>query len=141
MKCPDCMMDNAKEARFCRYCNLHFATRTRSKPPGAGSVGNYFGFRQMVTPFWIQISYVLGITIIVTVAAVAIAFPYLFATASVEDLWVRAGGVLLLLVGNLIWRVLCEGAIVVFRMYSLLMSLDDRARWIGEMEAVQQYRR
>jgi hypothetical protein len=38
------------------------------------------------------------------------------------------GGLTLLGVGNIVWRVLCEMAILLFRVHEALLSLDDKAR-------------
>jgi len=38
------------------------------------------------------------------------------------------GGLTLLGIGNILWRVLCELLMLVFRIYESLMDLDDKAR-------------
>ena len=40
----------------------------------------------------------------------------------------RVGGILVLLVGNLVWRMMCEGAILLFSLHELLVSIDTRAK-------------
>jgi hypothetical protein len=137
MKCPSCLMENASNAEQCKSCGISFETGTALSPQSSDYVGDYFGFRRMVTPFWIKISHMLGMFAIMIVSGIAIAFPYVFAHSTSEDMRVRLGGILLLIVGNLVWRMLCEGAIVIFSMHSLLMSLDDRARWIAEVGVFQ----
>jgi len=38
------------------------------------------------------------------------------------------GGLTLLGIGNILWRVLCEMVMLVFRIHEALMDLDDKAR-------------
>lgn len=74
--------------------------------------GGFFSFRRMISSTLIQILYVLG-AIGITIAGV---IPILWALAAREWgglLW--GGGILIL--GNLLWRVLCELGIVVFSIH------------------------
>ena len=69
---------------------------------------DFFAFRKMITPFVIQIVFVLGLVVVVIVGIGALA----------NDQAVV--GLLVLVFGGLYWRIVCELAIVFFRMNSSL---------------------
>lgn len=74
---------------------------------------DFFAFRTMISGFVIQIVFVLGLIAIVIGSIGA------FANDQVP------AGVLILVVGTLYWRILCEVLIVVFRMNSSLEVIKD----------------
>ena len=40
-------------------------------------------------------------------------------------------GILALIFGNLAWRMLCEGAILLFSLHEILVSLEDKADFLA----------
>ncbi len=74
---------------------------------------DFFAFRTMISAFVIQIVFVLGLIAIVIGAIGAFANDQ------------APAGVLILVVGTLYWRILCEVLIVVFRMNNSLDVIKD----------------
>jgi hypothetical protein len=128
MKCPECLFENDERAWKCRYCG--YKLRTDESHPGteAGYFGQYFGFRKLITPTLIVASYVFGAFAITLLSVVAMIFPEFFTRYGDDSSRVVFGGILLLVAGNLVWRMMCEGAILLFSLHETLVSLDDKAR-------------
>jgi len=79
---------------------------------------DFFAFRRMLSASIVRILYVLGM--------VALTFIGVVLLLSVNEPLVSMGGFLLITVGNLIWRLLCESMILAFSMHELLASIDRR---------------
>jgi hypothetical protein len=71
---------------------------------------------------------VFGAFAITLLSIVAISFPEIFTRYGDDSSRVVLGGILLLVAGNLVWRMMCEGAILLFSLHETLVSLDDKAR-------------
>jgi hypothetical protein len=90
--------------------------------------GGYFSFRTMVSPMLIKIVYVLGILgiigggIMLTMQILLGKFSEYIITIGDEKTTAIIIGVLFILVGNLLWRVLCEVLIVLFSMHEVLVQ-------------------
>jgi len=68
------------------------------------TIGGFFSFQFMISSKLIQIIYILG-AIGITIAS--------FIIIMRERFWI---GILSIIVGNLVWRLVCETAIIFFRM-------------------------
>jgi hypothetical protein len=128
MKCPECLFENDERASKCRYCGYKFITDESHPGREAGYFGQYFGFRKLITPTLIIASHVLGAFAITLLSVVAMIFPEFFTRYGDDSSRVVLGGILLLVAGNLVWRMMCEGAILLFSLHETLVSLDDKAR-------------
>lgn len=92
-------------------------------------MGSYFSFDKMITKNFVRALYLLGF-LVLTIGGFALAIwaGLQLNEASIERQlgWryvaIGAGAVIL---GNLLWRILCELWIVLFNMYARLVSLDD----------------
>jgi hypothetical protein len=118
-------------------------------PSGPSSVGDFFAFRKMISPDLIRFAYVLGV-IIITVYGLAIMFgqvgpparygygidhSFTGITYGLAYIEAPAGdyrsfffGLLIVVLGNLIWRVVCESWILFFSMHEVLRSVDRQLR-------------
>jgi len=96
----------------------------------------FFSFHKMVSTSIIKVSYVLGLVLITLWGLVAIGFGIFMMvnTAQAPEVTGRllyfdqgalsiAVGVLVLIFGNLLWRLICEGWILLFSMHELLASI------------------
>lgn len=74
-------------------------------------MGDFFAFRTLITPRFIQILFVLGL--------LGIVLGFIAAVSSDEAL----AGILLLVFGTLYWRIVCELFYVFFRISDTLVSI------------------
>jgi hypothetical protein len=88
---------------------------------------DYFAFRELVTPQLIKVVYLAGACFITAAGLLSIVSPDALEEYEVGPMFTRLGGIAALLVGNLVWRLMCEGAILLFSLHELLVSLDTRA--------------
>lgn len=77
-------------------------------------MGDYFNFRKMVSSLLIKLIYIIGL-ISITVYGFYLVFN--------EQL---VNGLLTLILGNIIWRVTCEGIIIIFSIHDRLASIERR---------------
>lgn len=85
--------------------------------------GEYFSFRQMVSNSIIKILYFCGAIIICILSLVAVVRGVTATETNVRDV---LGGAALLFVGNLLWRVVCEGLILMFSIHEVLVSIEHQ---------------
>ena len=81
-----------------------------------------------MTPQLIKVVYIVGACFITAVGLLSILSPETLNEYEAGPILTRLGGILVLLVGNLVWRMMCEGAILLFSLHELLVSIDTRAR-------------
>lgn len=89
--------------------------------------GDYFSFRKMMALQMIQIVYIV-VAVIITLAG-------LMAMFKGNDSYSRSfmptgffGGLLIIVIGNVMWRLWCEFFIVLFRINASLNKIDDNTR-------------
>jgi hypothetical protein len=137
MRCPECLFENPSGAHRCRICRttLPDDTGAASSETRASEAthrrGGFFSFATLITPACIQVAYVIGAAVItlaglLMVALVLTGAAHEYTETNRDALLV--GGLSLLGIGNLLWRVLCELVMVLFRMHEVLVDLDDKAR-------------
>jgi hypothetical protein len=88
----------------------------------------YFAFRELVTPQLIEVVYIVGALFITAAGILSIVSPDTLEEYEAGPIVIRLGGIAVLLIGNLVWRMMCEGAILLFSLHELLVSIDTRAR-------------
>ena len=76
----------------------------------------------------IKVVYIVGACFITAAGLLSILSPETLNEYEAGPILTRLGGILVLLVGNLVWRMMCEGAILLFSLHELLVSIDTRAR-------------
>jgi Domain of unknown function (DUF4282) len=137
MRCVECFFDNPIGTEQCKSCG---ANLTNDKRPAAAEDfaieaaherRGFFSFGTFISPTVIQAIYILGAAAIslagllmVALALTGLAPEY---TDTSRDTLI-VGGLTLLAGGNILWRVLCEIVILLFRMHEALAKLDDKAR-------------
>ncbi len=90
----------------------------RSVPSGGFDISEFLSFRYLITPTIITIVYVIG-AVLITLGSLA---------AMAAGGGGLLSGLLLLIFGNLYWRVLLEFVVVLFRMNDSLGSIERRGR-------------
>ena len=95
-------------------------------------MSEYFSFQKCITSPFVKTIYFLGF-LALTAGGIGLAgwaAMRLFEANISRGLgwYYVAGGVGILLVGNLVWRVFCESWIVLFNIYARLVSLDEKTR-------------
>lgn len=85
---------------------------------GSGtSFSDFLSFRYLITPTFITVIYVIGAVLITLSGA---------ATLLGSGPGAAVSGIVVLVVGNLWWRIILEFVMVLFRMNSALQSIDRR---------------
>lgn len=97
-----------------------------------GEEDSFLSFRRMISPSLIVLLYVLG-AIGITIAGFLTIIDAVEARRSVWGgpgvMWTGIlSGIAIIVLGNLLWRVFCEGLIVLFSIHDLLDSIDRRLR-------------
>lgn len=128
MKCPQCLMENDVSATKCSICEHAFAPQQITPARYTSFYAEYFAFRELVTPQLLKVVYIVGACFITAAGLLSILSPETLNEYEAGPIITRLGGILVLLVGNLVWRMMCEGAILLFSLHELLVSIDTRAR-------------
>jgi hypothetical protein len=128
MKCPQCLTENDASAMKCSMCEQVLASQPVRPVRYLSFYAEYFAFRELVTPQLIKVMYIAGACLITAAGILSILSPETLNKYETGPIITRFGGILVLLVGNLAWRMVCEGAILLFSLHELLVSLDTRVR-------------
>jgi len=107
-------------------------------PEREGERGGFFSFHTMISPAAIKIIYVLGILGLTCGGIVMILMGLDLMGLGTEKLNIFGIqtpinkqiliGIALIVLGNLVWRFLCEGWILLFRMCDILGSIEKQLR-------------
>ncbi len=76
---------------------------------------DFLSFRQMVSMQIIKIIYILGLAVITIGGIVTLLNNFLT-------------GLIAIIFGNLIWRLICETSILLFSMHEILGSIDNKLK-------------
>jgi hypothetical protein len=136
MRCIECFFENQSGAHRCRICG---ATLPDEAEPAASETllheatdrGGFFSFGTLITPACIQVAYVIGAAVITLAGLLMVALVLMGIASEYTDTSRDAlliGGLTLLGIGNLLWRMLCEMVMLVFRIHEVLVDLNDKAR-------------
>jgi hypothetical protein len=92
----------------------------------------YFSFQKLITPRFVRFIYVIGL-LAMTVGGIGLAVWAGLGLRSATiptrmGVYYIAIGAAMAIVGNLVWRVLCEIWIVLFNMHNLLGSIEKETR-------------
>jgi hypothetical protein len=97
------------------------------------SDGGFFNFRTLVSNAIIKSVYMIGAVLITFVGLLLIAYPILMpladptvATTAQSDISKVLAGATLLILGNLLWRLLCEGWIILFSLHEMIAAIEKR---------------
>lgn len=92
----------------------------------------YFSFRKLITPYFVRTIYTIGFAALTAGgigwavwAGMRLNAATLATRTGVYYIVIGAG---ILLVGNLVWRMLCEFWLLLFNMHSLLASIEKEVK-------------
>lgn len=92
------------------------------QPPAKSKNNGFFSFQKMISRTLIQIIYILG-AVFITLGGLR----FLVMAANMRSSGsLVITGLGLLIVGNLIWRIVCEAWILLFSIHDLLASIDRK---------------
>lgn len=125
--CQRCYFENeSEETLFCGRCGAQRYAKEPAKPhhpelpaPPAG----YFAFRKMISPLVIRLLNLVGF---LACTGAGSYFIYQAYTGSFTDIKLLVNGLLLILPGNILWRMACEILILFFSMHEVLVSIETR---------------
>ena len=137
MECPICGLVNPNSALKCD-CGHNFTTDKKEEQKSKISSSRnrnsgYFSFRNLVSNSLIKIIYVFGM-IGITIAGMntlqegvrgsgKIVMVGLAIIGSGKIIMV---GLAIVVIGNLLWRIVCEGWILLFSMHEILSSIEKK---------------
>ena len=78
----------------------------------------FFSFRTMITPAIIKVLYVLGVIALIIVGIVMMVNSYYD-----YGLFIGLG---IIVLGNILWRLICEGTILMFSVHEILGSIERK---------------
>ncbi|MGC9000967.1 DUF4282 domain-containing protein [Caldisericum sp.] len=134
MLCQNCGKEIPDGSKFCPYCGANqFEVLLKKQSAGVGdenrfyreeSGGGYFSFRTMVTPIIVKWVYAIGM-IAITIGGIVTMFRRNDYYESGGGFWMGLG---IIVVGNLLWRVACEGIILIFSIHDILASIERKIK-------------
>ncbi len=127
MKCPQCFTENDASAMKCSVCEQVLNAPPQKPVRYMSFYAEYFAFRELVTPQLIKVIYFVGACFITAAGLLSILSPDALDEYMAGPIFTRLGGIAALVIGNLVWRLMCEGAILLFSLHELLVSIDTRA--------------
>jgi len=90
------------------------------KVGGHYGINRYFEFRTLITPNIIKACYFFGAFIITALS--------IFLILSPEEGKGITYGILILVFGNILWRVMCEVIILLFSLHDVAVSIEARGK-------------
>ena len=137
MRCIECFFDNPAGAQWCKSCGSTLPQDNGPAGPetlvikSANERRGFFSFGTLISPTFVQVIYVLGATVITLSGLLALVLVLTGIAPQYTDTSRDAlvfGGLTMLGIGNIVWRVLCETVMLLFRIHEVLVNLDDKAR-------------
>lgn len=86
---------------------------------GGGIMWEFLAFRNMISVGLIQLLYFLG-ALVLTAGGIG------GLIRGQNDIYIFQYSLLALTAGNVVWRLLCEGLIVIYRIHATLESIDRK---------------
>jgi len=132
MKCPNCGLINPESAQRCD-CGYNFdkglvikgenvdkPLETKDETNQKIYKGGFLSFHIMLSGLLIKILYIVGM-VVITIGGIIVIYQgsdmYRDGEAFV------LGGIAVIIFGNLLWRILCEGCIVIFSLHETTLSI------------------
>jgi len=127
-KCPNCSKEVEDDSSFCPKCQhtkpgfVPYHSRKQKKPANPKCAEKqqidsslFFSFKTLISKSIIQFVYVLGL-----IATIGYSVYLIREENNIQQV------LLLLIFGNLLWRLVCEGAILMFNIHHFLGSIDEK---------------
>src|SRR5262249_483407 len=125
MKCPQCLAAVDDAASECQACGSNLGVR---EPVKTDYVNQYFEFRWLIAPALIRLSYGIGALAITLFSVLVMIMPEFVPIPRTNQLSSLVVAALMFTVGNIAWRILCEGIILFFSIHEAVVSLDEKTR-------------
>ncbi len=132
MICPKCGTILRDDAKFCPNCGAIVKMENFKEQESIESK-DFFSFRKLITPSIIKFVYIIGMIIII-IFGIVVMFSGLPRSSYgyYRDTGVTAAqifiGILIIFVGNFLWRVLCENIIVIFNIHDILNEIAENIK-------------
>ena len=123
MKCPECLAAVDEGAPVCQRCGAYLGVR---EPVKGDYVNQYFEFRWLITPALIRLCYGVGALAITLFSVLVMITPEFVPVPKTNQFNSFALAALMFSVGNILWRILCEGIILFFSIHEAIVSLDEK---------------
>ncbi len=129
MKCPNCGKENPDSALICD-CGYNFDTKkmetnNSSQLSDINHSGGFFSFDKMLSVSLIKILYILGALGIIIFSIVIFIRG---SQARYGGSAILLSGVAYLVLGNLLWRIFCEGIIIIFKIHEKLSEIERKMK-------------
>ena len=131
MFCPNCGKTVEEGTVFCPYCGAKVSDTSEitAHTPNKNlerkrKIKEFLGFRKMVSTLIIKILYILG-ALALTLGGI-ITFFLGITGWNDEGLGLALIGVGALIIGNLLWRIICESWILLFSIHDILASIERK---------------
>jgi uncharacterized membrane protein YvbJ len=123
--CTDCGAIVKLEDSVCPSCGANLDETESTIELTGKSLGDFFSFHTMISTTLVKVIYALGL-VIITVSGIGMIVRATQAQqASGEQIWL---GIAIVVFGNLLWRLICEGSIVIFNIHEQLRSIDRQLK-------------
>lgn len=86
------------------------------------SFKDFLGFEKFLTPALVKIVYWIGLAAI-AISAIGTFFAAFTTYGGIRQIF---AAILILVVGSIFWRVICEGIMLTFKMYDRMNDIRDR---------------
>lgn len=96
-------------------------------------MGRFFSFETLITTDFVRAFYLLGM-IVISLAGTFFLLGFGRGVLTIEIPGnTRIVGAVLLILGNLVWRIICEGWILFFRMHESLVEIQTNTQILKQL--------
>ena len=122
MQCPVCRCENSNSALKCD-CGHIFTKEEKEFKTNSDTISNdgYFSFKSLIGGSLIKIIYLLGV---ITIAISSVSTLFSFSIFPLNGLLTFGIVCLFFIVGNFLWRIICERWILLFSIHEILSSIE-----------------
>lgn len=121
--CPRCERNRPENSSDSELGNTGAMGTTGNN--SKGSIGEFFAFQIMLSGVLVKISYIIGM-VLISLWGIVMTFSVIDFGIGAKRQFVE--GVFILLLGNIMWRLICESAVVLFEIHKSLISIDKKMK-------------